>query len=115
MVKFGSHVTTEEAQCLWFIKWTFADDVPVPEIFGWQADEENLVFLYMEFIQRPTLQDCWDGLDGLEKESLREHLCQIVNRLRQLEQDPSDQYIGVPQAQIKNELNLCLVTLLQAP
>lgn len=94
LVKFGPHVTTAEAQCLWFIKRTFGDEVPVPEIFGWQVDEENHVYLYMEFIKGQTLQDRWNGLDDLDKTSLCDQLCQIVNILRQLEQDPSDQYIG---------------------
>lgn len=101
LVKFGPHVTTAEAQCLWFIKRTFGDEVPVPEIFGWQVDEENHVYLYMEFIQGQTLQDRWKGLDDLDKESLCDQLCQIVNLLRQLEQDPSNQYIGAPQVKIK--------------
>lgn len=102
LVKFGPQVTKVEAQSLWFIKRTFGDEVPVPEIFGWQVDdEENYVFLYMEFIQGQTLQDRWDGLDDLDKKSLCGQLCQIVNSLRQLEQDPSDQYIGAPQAKIK--------------
>lgn len=101
LVKFGRHVTTAEAQCLWFIKRTFGDEIPVPEIFGWQVDEVNHVYLYMEFIHGQTLQDRWDGLDDLDKESLRNQLCQIVSSLRQLEQDPSDRYIGAPQARIQ--------------
>jgi hypothetical protein len=93
-VKFGPYVTVAEAQCLWMIKRTFGDEIPVPEIFGWRVDEENYVFLYMELIQGQTLQVGWNELDSQDKSSLCDELCKIVNRLRRLEQDPSDQYIG---------------------
>jgi hypothetical protein len=63
-VKFGPYVTIAEAQCLWMIKRTFGDKVPVPEIYGWRVDEENYVFLYMELIQGQTLQDGWDELNS---------------------------------------------------
>lgn len=32
-VKFGPHVTIAEDQCLRMLKWTFGDEIPVPEIF----------------------------------------------------------------------------------
>ncbi|KAJ5882293.1 phosphotransferase enzyme family protein [Penicillium soppii] len=93
-VKFGPYVTIAEAQCLWMIKRAFGDEIPVPEIFGWRVDEEDYVFLYMELIQGQTLQDGWNGLNSQDKSSLCDELCQIVNRLRRLEQDPTDQFIG---------------------
>ncbi|CAG8175671.1 unnamed protein product [Penicillium salamii] len=93
-VKFGPYVTIAEAQCLWMIKRALGDEIPVPEIFGWRVDEENYVFLYMEIIQGQTLQDGWSGLNSLDKSSLCDELCQILKRLRRLEQDPSDHYIG---------------------
>lgn len=97
-VKFGPYVTIAEAQCLWMLKRTFGDEIPVPEIFGWRVDEENYVFLYMELIRGQTFLDSWNELNNLEKSSLCDQLCQMVNRLRRLEQDPSDQYIGTPQS-----------------
>lgn len=97
-VKFGPYVTIAEAQCLWMIKRTFGDEIPVPEVFGWRVDEENYVFLYMELIQGQTLQDGWNELTSQDKSSLCDELCQIVNRLRRFEQDPSDQYIGTPRS-----------------
>ncbi|CAI7571679.1 unnamed protein product [Penicillium bialowiezense] len=93
-VKYGHGATIREAQCLWFIKRTFGAEVPVPEIYGWRFDGNEL-FIYMEHIQGPTLENAWDGLDGEDKSSLLGDLCQILNRLRQIEQDPSDQYIGM--------------------
>ncbi|OQD75533.1 hypothetical protein PENDEC_c007G04809 [Penicillium decumbens] len=93
LVKFGPCVMTAEAQCLWMIKRAFGDEVPVPEIFGWRVDEDY-VFIYMELIQGQTLLDRWDELDALNKRSLCDQLCQIINSLRRLEQDPSNQYIG---------------------
>jgi len=100
LVKFRPCVTTAEAQCLWMIRRAFGDEVPVPEIFGWRVDEDY-VFIYMELIQGQTLLDRWDELDALNKRSLCDQLCQIINSLRRLEQDPSDQYIGRPQTQVE--------------
>lgn len=94
-VKFGPYVTIAEAQCLRMLKRTFGDEILVPEIFGWRVDEENYVFLYMELIQGQTLLHSWDELNSLEKSSLCDQLCQIANCLRRLEQDPSDQHIGM--------------------
>lgn len=103
LVKFGPGVTVAEAQNLWMIKRVFHDKVPVPEVFGWRVDEENYVFIYMEIIRGRTLQDRWDDLNSSDKISLCDQLCQIVKTLRQLEQDPSDQYIGMPRN--KSEIN----------
>lgn len=93
-VKYGREATIREAQCLWFIKRTFGDEVPVPEVYGWRVDGEQ-VFIYMEYIQGQTLHDAWNELDSEDKSSLLGDLCRIVNCLRQLEQDTSDQFIGM--------------------
>ncbi|KAJ5135814.1 phosphotransferase enzyme family protein [Penicillium bovifimosum] len=90
-VKFGRYVTIAEAQCLRMLKRTFGDEIPVPEIFGWRVDEENFVFLYMRLIRGQTLLDGWNELDSPAKSSICDQLCHMVNRLRRLEQDPSDQ------------------------
>ncbi|KAJ5341952.1 hypothetical protein N7541_011076 [Penicillium brevicompactum] len=92
-VKYGREATIREAQCLWFIKRTFGDEVPVPEVYGWRVDGEE-VFIYMEHIQGQTLHNAWNELDGEDKSSLRSDLCRIITRLRQLEQNSSDQFIG---------------------
>lgn len=95
LVKLGRNVKVSEAQCLWMIKRVLHDQVPVPEVFGWRVDENGYVFIYMELIRGQTLNDRWDDLDHLDKAALSDQLCDIVKALRLLEQDPSDQYIGV--------------------
>ncbi len=45
VVKFGPRVTTAEAQCLWIIRHTLRDKVPVPEVYGWRVDGRE-VFVY---------------------------------------------------------------------
>ncbi|EIT78206.1 hypothetical protein AO1008_01124 [Aspergillus oryzae 100-8] len=82
IVKFGLYVAIVEALNLWMVKKVFHDKVPVPELFGWRVDDEDYVFIYMELIEGPTLDECWNRLGTVEKRTLR-----------QLEQDPSDQFI----------------------
>ncbi|KAB8270708.1 hypothetical protein BDV30DRAFT_250490 [Aspergillus minisclerotigenes] len=82
IVKFGLYVTVVEALNLWMVKKVFHDKVPVPELSGWRVDDEGYVFIYMEPIEGPTLD-----------EGLSDQLSQITETLRQLEQDPSDQFI----------------------
>lgn len=93
-VKYGRETKIREAQCLWFIKRTFGDEVPVPEIYGWRVDGEQ-VFIYMEYIQGQTLHEAWNELDSEDKSSLLSDLCRIIKHLRQIEQDPSDHFIGM--------------------
>jgi hypothetical protein len=97
IVKFGPsrHVTTTEAVNLWMIKKVFGDNIPVPELFGWRVDSEGYVFIYMELINGPTLQECWHQLGTNEKTAIIDQLSQITENLRKLRQDPSDQFIGM--------------------
>ncbi|RHZ56797.1 hypothetical protein CDV55_103555 [Aspergillus turcosus] len=98
IVKFGPdhHVTTTEAVNLWMIKKVFGDEIPVPELFGWRVDDEDYVFIYMELIEGPTLEECWEHLSIIEKKSILDQLSRIIENLRRLEQDPSDQFIDQP-------------------
>lgn len=58
LVKFGPRVTIAEAQCLWLIRMTLGDRVPVPEVYGWRVDG-NEVFIYMQLVQGVMLKDRW--------------------------------------------------------
>jgi hypothetical protein len=69
LVKFGSHVAVAEVQCLWFIRRTFGDMVPVPEIYGWRTDGRE-VFLYMQLIRGVTLKQRWDYPSIAERASV---------------------------------------------
>jgi hypothetical protein len=78
LVKFGPHVTVAEAQCLWFIRRTFGDIVPVPEIYGWRTDGLE-VFLYMQLIRGVTLKQRWDYLSVAERTSVCGQLCGMIS------------------------------------
>lgn len=95
-VKFGRHINVAEAQNLWIIKRVLHDKVPVPEVFGWRVDGDE-VFIYMELIHGKTLKSQWNDLDGLDKEMICDQLCSIIGSLRQLEPDPAHQFIGMSQ------------------
>ncbi|RAQ61028.1 phosphotransferase enzyme family protein [Aspergillus flavus] len=94
IVKFGFYVTIVEALNLWMVKKGFHDKVPVPGIFGWPVDDEGYVFIYMELIEGPTLEECWNRLCTIEKRAISDQLSRIAETLRQLKKDPSDHFIG---------------------
>lgn len=93
LVKFGPHVTVEEAQCLWMVRQTFQGAVPVPEVFGWRVDDEDYVFIYMELIEGQTLVDGWDDINSADRDVMRNQLREIIGYLRQLS-PRSEKYIG---------------------
>lgn len=95
LIKFGPHVTVEEAQCLWMVRQAFQGSVPVPQLFGWRVDDEEYVFIYMELIEGQTLLDGWDDINTTDREVMRNQLREIVKCLRQLRQQCS-RYIGTP-------------------
>jgi hypothetical protein len=94
LVKFGRHVTIAEAQCLWLIRRILGDKVPVPEVYGWRVDGQE-VFIYMQLIRGVTVKDRWEHLIAAEKTSFSEQLCKMISSLRQVKQEPSDQFIGM--------------------
>ncbi|KAE8384752.1 hypothetical protein BDV23DRAFT_176789 [Aspergillus alliaceus] len=84
IVKFGPRVSTVEAQNLWMIK----------KVFGY-------VFIYMELKERPTRAECWDSLSNTDRRPISNQLTRIMKTLRQLEQDPSNQLVGMLTRMIK--------------
>jgi aminoglycoside phosphotransferase (APT) family kinase protein len=78
------------------IKKVLGDEVPVPELYSWRIDGRD-VFIYMEYLQGETLKDRWDSLTDADKTSTCYYLWQIIASLRQVEQDPDDAFIGMPQ------------------
>lgn len=93
VVKCGHHVKVEEALCQRMVHKILANRVPVPEVYGWKV-EEGFVFIYMELIQGDPLCDRWDHLSDLDRKSICHQLHEIVSSLRQVEQDPTDPFIG---------------------
>lgn len=94
IVKFGPHVTVEEALCIWAIRSVLHDEVPVPELYGWRVDGRE-VFIYMELVRGDTLMDRWDALDNDDKTSICNQLMKITTSFRRLEQDPEDIFVGM--------------------
>lgn len=99
-VKYGhrSSLHLEEALALRFINKLFsADEVPAPEVLGWKStDDAGLEsnFIYMNFTPGQTLQETWETLSEAEKASVSQQLADITSRLRSVEQNPADQFIG---------------------
>ncbi|KAH7393969.1 phosphotransferase family protein [Phaeosphaeria sp. MPI-PUGE-AT-0046c] len=97
IVKYGSHVSTTEAINLWVIRRVFQDMLPVPEVFGWRILEQNgntEVFIYMQLIQGPTLQQRWPELSATDKHAICSDLRAKVSCLRSLQDSESKQFIG---------------------
>ena len=89
IVKFGLHVTVEEALCTWAIKRVLLYDVPVPEVYGWRIDGSK-VFIYMELIRVVTLKERCDTLSDHDESSVCDRLRKIIKSFRRLEQDPEE-------------------------
>ncbi|KAJ5081959.1 Aminoglycoside phosphotransferase [Penicillium argentinense] len=92
-VKWGTAMSISEGQCLWAIGQRLKDHVPVPEIYGWREDG-NEVFIYMEYLHAQTLEQAWDVMEPAERVSVCSELRTIFDNLRQLEQGPEDRFIG---------------------
>lgn len=93
VVKYGCEITIAEGQCLWVIKRLLLDTIPVPEVYGWCRDGDE-VFIYMQMVRGPTLEARWESLTTEERVDVCEQLRQMVGALAQLEQDPEDQFVG---------------------
>lgn len=92
-VKWGSDVRITEGQSLYAIRNSCGDSVPVPEIYGWRKDGDEM-FLYMEAIHGKTLEEIWPTLNEDNRLCICNELQTILHNLRQLKQDPLDRFIG---------------------
>lgn len=93
LVKYGREITVAEGQCLWAVRRLLGGSVPVPEVYGWCQDG-NEVFIYMELIHGETLQRLWGCLTDRERSDICGQLHQTIRSLIQLQQSPADQFIG---------------------
>ena len=94
IVKYGRQITMAEGQCLWAVRTLLGNTVPVPELYGWCRDGES-TFLYMEFIQAPTLKERWSTLSASEREEIGTQFGQIIDNIGQLELEPSvSEFVG---------------------
>ncbi|KAK2803414.1 hypothetical protein FQN51_003521 [Onygenales sp. PD_10] len=93
-VKWGTATKISEAQSLYAVGKYLQGNVPVPQIYGWRVDGAES-FIYMEYMQGQTLEQVWDELSADECVLICDELRTICDNLRQLEQDPSDPFIGM--------------------
>ena len=92
-VKWGSDVRIAEGQSLYAVRHCLKSVVPVPEIYGWRTDGDE-IFLYMEAISGRTLEQAWDKIGINDRLSVCRQLRTIFNNLRRLKQDPLNTFIG---------------------
>lgn len=94
VVKWGVLVNIHEAQSTYAVYHLLNGRVPVPEIFGWRTDGDEK-FIYMQYVQGQTLEKAWDSSQLTDRDTIARELRTICDNLRQLEQDPSDKFIGL--------------------
>jgi hypothetical protein len=94
IVKYGPHVAIAEGKCLREIRRNFGDQVPVPEVYGWRRDGGQ-VFIFMELIPAPTMDECWASLSLNDKSDVSVHLRTILSSLRGWRQNASSTLLGM--------------------
>ncbi|KAF2818060.1 phosphotransferase enzyme family protein [Ophiobolus disseminans] len=98
IVKFGSHISTTEAVNLWDIPRVFQDMIPVPEVYGWRVAKQegntDEVFIYMQLVQGPTLEEQWSKLCAGNKQMICKDIRAKSSCLRTLWDSESHQVIG---------------------
>ncbi|KAK0714409.1 kinase-like domain-containing protein [Apiosordaria backusii] len=93
LVKYGTKVTETEMETQRYVYRRLQGLVPVPQVLGW-AEDDHQGFIYMSLIDAPTLAERWNGLSESERHSICHELHELVQRWRELEQDPEEVYIG---------------------
>ena len=68
--------------------------VPVPEVFGWTEDGDQ-VFIYMSFIEGETLEQRWGAFNDDEREAVCKELNGMVKAWRSLKQPTQVLYVGI--------------------
>lgn len=92
-VKWGSSVKISEALGLLVVGRFLDGHVPVPEVYGWRTDREEM-YIYMQHIRGQTLEQAWDIMEPSERITICHELRTISTNLRRLQQDPSDTFVG---------------------
>jgi hypothetical protein len=82
-VKYGTEITIAEGQCLLFIRSKLFPYVPVPEVYRWCKDDEQ-VFIYMELIDGVTLEKSWEGMNEEDRLAVCEQLRRMIDAWRGL-------------------------------
>lgn len=93
LVKNGKNISIAEGQCLWALRRFLPSQVPVPEIYGW-CEDNGEVFIYQELVKGVTLENRWESLAKEERGIVCDQLRVMLLELRNLQQDPKDQFVG---------------------
>lgn len=95
LVKYGIEpkVNIAEGQCHWALRQQ-VPGIPVPEIYGWLKDGD-LTFLFLEPVHGITLEKIWTSLSRPERTEICTQLRSMLKELRDLRQDPGQQFIGI--------------------
>lgn len=92
-VKWGSCVRISEALGLFAVGPFLDGRVPVPEVYGWRTDADQ-IYMYMEHVQGQTLEQAWDTMEPSERVTICSELKKISINLRRLQQDALDAFVG---------------------
>lgn len=92
-VKYGADITVIEAATQVIIREQLHGQVPIPEVFGWTEDGDQL-FIYMASIEGKTLLERWCDMNKHERRTVCHQLQYMVKAWRALTQDQCDRYIG---------------------
>ena len=93
LVKYGSEVTVAEAQCLLFIRSQLSQTVPVPEVFGWRKNN-NQIFIYMELVDGITLEKRWETMVEDDRLAICQQLRHMIEAWRGLKNGHAPPFIG---------------------
>jgi len=109
-VKWGLAVRLSEGQSLYVIRKFLLDVFPVPEIYGWRTDG-NEIFIYCEWLRGQTLEWVWDAMKVDDRLGISHELRVAFGNLRRLHQDPQEQFVGelVKSSQILLRLDFSLL------
>ncbi|KNG83796.1 hypothetical protein ANOM_007393 [Aspergillus nomiae NRRL 13137] len=100
VVKFGSHVTLNEAKNMMFVGQN--TDLPVPKVFACYSygpidrdikDYGSLfdTYIFMSYVEGQTLDKVWDTYEDIPKSRITSQLKEYIHQLRQLRHE---NYIG---------------------
>ncbi|KAE8356811.1 kinase-like protein [Aspergillus coremiiformis] len=101
VVKFGSHVTLDEAKNLMFVEQN-TETVPVPKVFACYSygpihrdikDYGSLfdTYIFMSYVEGQTLDKVWETYDDVTKSQIANELKEYIHQLRQISHQ---NYIG---------------------
>ena len=80
VVKYGRGTNIQEGFNLIFLH-EHVPSLPIPRLWAMYEEDED-IFIVMEFIKRDTLQDIWSSLQIFDKSAITKHLRSIMDALR---------------------------------